>query len=768
MSKPAISILALLPASLFAQAMTQLSPLEHRPSLQEASGRTAARKPASFAQQTPSPARYRLGHVTRAEVDAVVRDPRLSLMGIERPIDPRAKSRGAWVALDDGSAVWRLEIQSDGATGLRVDFSDFNVGAGEVWLYSEDRTQVFGPYSGGGIDNSGEFWSHTVFADTIVLEYRADSPGRSVPFTVLKILHRLAVEEAGSCELDVSCYADWSGVASGVGLYFFQKGGAGYACTGALVNNTGQDSTPYFLTAGHCVPDAETAKTVDVFWNDQTASCNGTVPPLAGLPQTLGATYLAGAAIGSGDFSLMLLSTLPDINLTFYGWNGSGAALPVGGATTGIHHPQAGYKRIAFGVRVEDVAAQIGSDIAPASMYYNVQETSGRIEPGSSGSPLFTSDKSVVGTLTYGPPGDACSISPFYAGYARFSVALPSLASYLSPSAVGTPPAAGATVTAAPSSIQTSWTMGSGAPAVGSIQLTTTSATPIALTATASQAWIQLPATNLTVSQENPATLSVTLSTETFLAAGANTGSITLTGTGINQSIAVEVDVTAPATAAEGGSGTVIPLFLDGSGMATTFTLVNPYPTATVATVSFRAANGTAASVPLGDGQTASFANVTIPASGTATVATAGTSSPQTKGMATIQSADPAKRVQAWAQINSDGIAPALLTATPLAAPFDATTAAFTTLYVFNPAATGTVTLTLTIYDTTGAVIGNGTIAIPAQQEGSIPMTETAMVFGGRKGILKVEGSGSVWAMGIRTAADGRLSSIIPESLAGQ
>jgi hypothetical protein len=136
--------------------------------------------------------------------------------------------------------------------------------------------------------------------------------------------------------------------------------------------------------------------------------------------------------------------------------------------------------------------------------------------------------------------------------------------------------------------------------------------------------------------------------------------------------------------------------------------------------------------------------------------------------MAVIQSADPAKRVQAWAQINSDGIAPALLTATPLAAPFDATTAAFTTLYVFNPAATGTVTLTLTIYDTTGAVIGNGTIAIPAQQEGSIPMTETAVVFGGRRGILKVDGSGSVWAMGIRTAADGRLSSIIPESLAGQ
>jgi len=141
------------------------------------------------------------------------------------------------VTLDDGSTVWRMAIQSVGAAGVRVEFSDFSVGAGEVWLYNEDRTQVFGPYTGSGIDDSGEFWSHTVFADTVVLEYQPDSPRNSVPFTILKILHRLALEEtmaAGSCELDVSCYADWSVAASGVGLYFFQKGGAGYACTGSL------------------------------------------------------------------------------------------------------------------------------------------------------------------------------------------------------------------------------------------------------------------------------------------------------------------------------------------------------------------------------------------------------------------------------------------------------------------------------------------------------------------------------------------------------
>ena len=769
--KATLFILAVLPAGLLAQVVTQLSPLEFRPRRAEASASPVSRKPSSFAHPLPAAAAYRMGRVSQAELDSVARDPLLTLMGIERTVDRRSKMLGEWVALDDGSQVWRMAIQSEGADGVRVEFSDFHVGAGEVWVYSEDRGQVFGPYSGSGIDDSGEFWSHTIFADTVVVEYQPGIPGDSVPFTIPKIFHRLTVEQtmaAGSCELDVSCYPDWSAIASGVGLYFFQKGGAGYACTGSLVNNTNHDAKPYFLTANHCVSDAPTAKTVDVFWNYQTASCNGKAPSLAGLPQTLGATYLASAAIGSGDYSLILLAPLPNLNLTFYGWNGSATALPIGGGTTGIHHPQADYKRIAFGVRSNDVTAQIGSEIAPANLYYYVQETSGRIEPGSSGSPLFTADKMVVGTLTYGPGGDACTINPFYAGYARFSAALPALASYLSPQASGTPPPTGATASATPSSIRTGWAIGGSAPAVQNIQVTTTSPTAITVGARTGQSWIQLSTPSVTVSQGRPATLGVTFNTQGFTTAGANIGSVALSGTGINQSIAVELDVTAATTAVKGGPVTVIPLFVDGSGIATTFTLVNPYATATVASISFAGANGAAIAVPVGQATPAAWQNVTIPAFGTATVATAGSPSPQKQGIATIQSGDPAKRVQAWAQVNGDVVDPTVLAAPPFVVPFDATGTAFTTLYLFNPAATGTLNLNLSVYDTTGLLIGTGSIGIPGQQEGAIPMSRTAAVFGGRKGILVVTGTGPVSAMAIRTAADGRLGSVAPELLTAQ
>ena len=412
----------------------------------------------------------------------------------------------------------------------------------------------------------------------------------------------------------------------------------------------------------------------------------------------------------------------------------------------------------------------MGSEYAPAALYYQVRETAGRIEPGSSGSPLFTQAKVVVGTLTYGPPGDACSIAPFSAGYARFSVALPALSAYLSPPANsggggGTPP--GVPVTATPASLKTNWTLGSAAPASQNVQITTTSTVTVSLAVKANQSWIAPSATGLTVSQSKPAALSVAINVQALTAAGSYVGSISLTGTGINQSIPVQVDVAAATTAVQGGPVTVIPMFLDGSGASTTFTLVNPYGTSTVASISFESGTGAALSVPVGTA-TASWQNLTIPAFGTALLATAGSSAPQKSGMAVIQSNDPAKRIRVWAQINGDAIAPAAPVTSPFVVPFDATTAASTTLYLFNPAATGTLALSLGIYDISGALIGTGLITIPAQQEGAIPMTRTAAVFGGKKGILYVTGTGSLSSMGIRTAADGRVSSILPMPVVGQ
>ena len=852
---------ALLGGSAAAQAL--LGPL-HRPASAEIE--TPSPMPASFKLGVSTPGPYRLGALRKTELDAVVRQPQLPLVGIERSLDAAPQAGGEWLALDDGKAVWRMAIQSDGASGVRVHFHDFAAAGGAVWVYSEDRSQVFGPYTGSGIDESGDFWSHIVFADTVVVEYLADQRAEVVPFSITRIAHLMSSEQtmsAGTCELDVTCYSPWGGMASGVGMYIFESGGASYQCSGALVNNSNNDAKPYFLTANHCISTAAMAQTVEVFWKYQTATCNGTPPSLSGLPTTLGATYLASAPIPSGDFSLILLSQLPNSSLTFYGWNASSTALPMGGSVVGMHHPEGDYTRIVFGSRNPDATVQVGTVVAPASMFYQIQATAGVIEPGSSGSPLFTPDESIVGTLTYGPTGNACSISPFVAGYARFAVAYPSLSQYLSPA-----PAPAVAVTPAPASLTVSWTMGTPAPAAQTIQLSTTSAAAVSLTAKASQSWIGLSATSLSMSQSKPASLSVILSSQSFSVAGAYSGSIALTGTGVSVAIPVVVNVTAaataltvtpapaslsaswtigtPATAAQtvqlsttsaaavaltvkasqtwiglsaaslsvsqsktaslsitlstasltlagtytgsitltgtgvsvaipvvvsvnaaptvviGGQSTLIPLIEDGAGVATSFTLLNPYASPTVASLSFFSAAGAPISIATGTAAAASWQNLTIPAYGAVTIATTGSSSPQKQGFAMVETGDATKRVPAMAQVGLDLISPSVALTPPFVVPFDATSTATTTLYIYNPASAGSATLELTIYNSAGTTLGTGQIVVPALQQGTVTMSKSAAVFGGQKGTLYVTGSAPVWSMGVRVDGGGRIDMVPP------
>ena len=850
---------ALLGGSADAQAL--LGPL-HRPASAEIE--TPSPMPASFKLGVSTPGPYRLGALRKTELDAVVRQPQLPLVGIERSLDAAPQAGGEWLALDDGKAVWRMAIQSDGASGVRVHFHDFAAAGGAVWVYSEDRSQVFGPYTGSGIDESGDFWSHIVFADTVVVEYLADQRAEVVPFSITRIAHLMSSEQtmsAGTCELDVTCYSPWGGMASGVGMYIFESGGASYQCSGALVNNSNNDAKPYFLTANHCISTAAMAQTVEVFWKYQTATCDGTPPSLSGLPTTLGATYLASAPIPSGDFSLILLSQLPNSSLTFYGWNASSTALPMGGSVVGMHHPEGDYTRIVFGSRNPDATVQVGTVVAPASMFYQIQATAGVIEPGSSGSPLFTPDESIVGTLTYGPTGNACSISPFVAGYARFAVAYPSLSQYLSPApapavavtpapasltvswTMGTPApaaqtiqlsttsaaavsltakasqswiglsatslsvsqskpislsitlstasfsaagtytgsialtgtgvsvsipvqvnvaAAAVAVTPAPSSLSVSWTIGTPAPAAQTIQLSTTSAAAVALTVKASQSWIGLSATSLSMSQSKPASLSITLSTASLTLAGTYTGSITLTGTGVSVAIPVVVSVNAAPTVVIGGQSTLIPLIEDGAGVATSFTLLNPYASPTVASLSFFSAAGAPISIATGTAAAASWQNLTIPAYGAVTIATTGSSSPQKQGFAMVETGDATKRVPAMAQVGLDLISPSVALTPPFVVPFDATSTATTTLYIYNPATAGSATLELTIYNSAGTTLGTGQIVVPALQQGTVTMSKSAAVFGGQKGTLYVTGSAPVWSMGVRVDGGGRIDMVPP------
>ncbi len=388
----------------------------------------------------------------RAKLGAVGMKQRI---GVHRTLLAGSLDRGTWSTLADGRNIWRIAISSEAATGMRVEFSSFDAGAGRVWVHSGGS--VDGPYTARGPYGNGEFWSGTVEDQSLVIEYEA-APGAAnsgaPPFQVRRIAHEsfnprtgvgaiaLAappaplLDLAGSCNLDVNCFSEWLTAKKSVAQIEFEETSGleqgTFLCSGSAVATRDNSFKPYFLTAGHCIHDESAARSIETFWAYESAGCNLGSPTTRGtLNSQNGGHLIAWATIQQGDYSLVLLPNIPS-GVVFAGWDPDDP--PIGSPVTGIHHPEGSYKRISFGSTLNGVDVFVGNDFAPGTLYHQVNYTQGIVEPGSSGSPLFTSAGIVVGMLTYGPaePGvQLCAAGSEPAGYAKFSNAYPAIQPYL-------------------------------------------------------------------------------------------------------------------------------------------------------------------------------------------------------------------------------------------------------------------------------------------------------------------------------------------------
>ncbi|MDE0434080.1 MAG: trypsin-like serine protease [Bryobacterales bacterium] len=101
----------------------------------------------------------------------------------------KSTAERAWQSTEAGR-LWRLKLTSPSARAMRVHFRDFAIGAGRLWLHSEDG-QAVGPYAGSGRYGDGDFWSGIVFGDSLTIEYLPDpaAAGEAVPFRIVAISH---------------------------------------------------------------------------------------------------------------------------------------------------------------------------------------------------------------------------------------------------------------------------------------------------------------------------------------------------------------------------------------------------------------------------------------------------------------------------------------------------------------------------------------------------------------------------------------------------
>ncbi|MBL7957198.1 MAG: trypsin-like peptidase domain-containing protein [Flavobacteriales bacterium] len=349
--------------------------------------------------------------------------------GFNHAVDVRSEDHGTWTTLRNGDRVWRMGFECPGAFSINFRFSRFELpDGGRVFVYNE-AGQHLGAFTRASAPGQRLLGVTQLPGDRITVEYhepaRVSGRGRLAidrvthayrdPFHYMRDLG-----DSGPCNINVICPEgdDWRDQIRSVAI--ITTGGSGF-CTGTLLNNCAQDSTPYFLTANHCLsPDVEDW----VFrfnWDSPTCDPTENGP----IDQTVSGCVLLTSNSGT-DMAFLELSSIPpvDYDVFYAGWDKSGATPD---SVCGIHHPSGDIKKISLST---GPFSQTNIDLGTgaADCWQVGVWSAGTTEPGSSGSALFNQNKHVIGQLYGGAANCDNSVNDYYG---RLDLSWPFLEQYL-------------------------------------------------------------------------------------------------------------------------------------------------------------------------------------------------------------------------------------------------------------------------------------------------------------------------------------------------
>ncbi|MCF7223520.1 proprotein convertase P-domain-containing protein [Marilutibacter chinensis] len=342
-------------------------------------------------------------------------------------VDLTPHNAGAWEELDADHLVWRLRVESREALSLNFGFSDYRMPAGgRLLVYPEGLTRDADPrlvrtFTDADNEAHGQLWTPIVPGDRVVIEVVVprDRVGE-LGLRLVQVGHdyrgfsRMARESAliqplgtsGACNVDVECpdadpYYD-NIVRSSAAI----STGGSLFCSGSLLNNTANDRRMFFLTANHCGINGSNAASLVTYWNYQNSTCRTPGSSSSGqdgdgtLDQYLtGSTFRAGNS--ASDFTLVELDDPAPAayNLYWSGWDRRDMNFP---GAIGIHHPNVAEKRISISTSPTQISGY-GGGSGTTHLHIFWQPSGGVTEPGSSGSPIYSPDKRVIGQLHGGP-----------------------------------------------------------------------------------------------------------------------------------------------------------------------------------------------------------------------------------------------------------------------------------------------------------------------------------------------------------------------------
>jgi lysyl endopeptidase len=332
--------------------------------------------------------------------------------GVEYDVNIDPAVDGHWTE-EGNERVWRLAVECPEALGISFLFDAYHLPkGGQLFVWSADHDDFIGGFDHRNNKEWGSLALGQTLGDRVVIEYRERldvafpaelhisqvvhsyrSIQRRAAVVADELLERGPYGNSGACNVGINCPEGdlWQVEKRSVALIL---SGGFASCTGALVNNTLQDGTPYFLTANHCLGNPNNWT---YLFNHESTSCTGNTGPTSDIIS--GGTLRASN--GGSDVALVELSEVPpaSYNVQYAGWDHSGTT-PAN--VTGIHHPSGDLKMYCFDEDGPSAQNQSG-----AAVWYINQWEIGVTEPGSSGSPLFDENHRIVGQLYGG--GAACN-----------------------------------------------------------------------------------------------------------------------------------------------------------------------------------------------------------------------------------------------------------------------------------------------------------------------------------------------------------------------
>lgn len=192
---------------------------------------------------------------------------------------------------------------------------------------------------------------------------------------------------SAACNLNVVCPEanGWQNERNSVALIV--SGGIAQ-CTGTLIMNACNRSTPYLLSANHCLNSSVNSWVFQFQYWSPTCNPNGVGNESV---QFNGCVNRANSA--PTDFLLLQLNTVPAANLgLFYsGWDRN--ATPPNGSVN-IHHPAGDLMKFSQDLNTSTTTSWGGTN----NHWFDIFEI-GTVQPGSSGSPLYDMNHRIVGQL---------------------------------------------------------------------------------------------------------------------------------------------------------------------------------------------------------------------------------------------------------------------------------------------------------------------------------------------------------------------------------